>query len=105
MKRVLSNANGVKETFHYDAHDDQGYIQTQQDVTGILKANKFQRDANEGYKSEVFNHKARIPTDAIHMWCQAKGIKYGDFMRDPDHLKNFLNDPDNEAWLTRKGKV
>ena len=106
MNKVLSNNGITKETFHYDAHDDTAYIQTQQDVSGILKANKFQREnAPMRHENEVFNHKARIPTDAIHMWCQTRGIKYGQFLANPDHLKNFMNDPDNEAWLTRKGKV
>lgn len=106
MKRILESGNGKRETFHYDAHDGATYIQSETDVSGILKANKFQRDhAPMKHESEVFNHKARIPIDAITQWCKQKGIKYGDFMRDKSLLQKFLNDSDNGVWLTRKGKV
>ena len=105
MKRILSNDGMKKETFHL-SNDGIATIQSQTNVEGILKANKFMRDhAPMRHESEVFNHKAHIPGDAIKMWCQAKGIKTGEFLANKEHLKSFLNDPDNAAWLTRKGKV
>lgn len=106
MKKILST-DGIKtETFHYDAHDGTAYIQSSTDVSGIIKANKIQRDnAPMRYQSEVFNHKARIPVDSIKEWCKTRGIKYGQFLADKTLLKKFLNDPDNSIWLTRKGRV
>lgn len=104
MKRVLSNENGRVETFHLD-NDGTATIQHQTDVSGILKANKFQRDHAGRYTSEAFNHKARIPVDIAKQWCKQQGVKYSEFMANPRILKRFLNDPDNGVWLTRKGRV
>lgn len=104
MKRVLSQEKGRQQVFHHD-HNGVATIESKTDVSGILKANQYQRDHDNGYKSEVFNHKARIPVDAIHKWCKEKGIKYAEFLAQPEHIKKFLNNSDNAVWLTRKGKV
>lgn len=106
MKQILTAEKGRKEIFHYSAHDDTAAIESVTDVAGILKANKFQRDTQTmKHESDVFNHKARIPIDAINHWCKMKGIKYGEFMGESKHLKAFLNSVDNKHWLTRTGKV
>lgn len=105
MKGLLSNDGDVKEVMHYDAHDDQAYIQRVQDVSSVLDHNREKRDSHNRYKSEVFNHKARIPTTIAEQWCKAQGLKYSEFLSNPDILKRFLNDPDNAPWLTIKGRI
>ncbi len=104
MKRLLSREQGKTEIFHHD-NDGKVTIERVTDVSGILKANQYQRDHDDGYKSEVFNHKARIPKEAIENWLKARGIPAQEFLSNPAVLKRFLNDPDNKVWLTRKGKV
>ena len=105
MKRILSNDGVKKETFHMD-NSGIVTIQSQTDVTNVLKENKFKRDqASAHHTEEVFNHKARIPADVLKQWCNIKGIKTGEFLANKDHLKSFLNDSDNKVWLTRLGKV
>lgn len=105
MKRILEQEKGVQKVFHKD-HDGIVTIEKKQDVTKILEANKFQRDhAPMRHTSEVMNHKARIPVVAVEEWCKVRGIKYAEFMQNREHLRHFLNDPDNAHWLTRKGKV
>ncbi len=106
MSKVLSYDGGVKETFHYSAHDDTAAIQVETDVTNILEANKFQRsNQTMRHQSEAFNHVARIDVNAINIWCKQRGIKYGEFLGNPEILQKFLNDPDNKAWRTRTGKI
>ena len=105
IDRVLSNDGMVKETFHID-NDGIATIAKKSDATKILKANKFQRDhQTERFQSETMNHVARIDVTAVEAWCKVRGIKYGDFLAEPDHVKSFLNDPDNAFWRTRKGKI
>lgn len=105
MKRILSS-DGVKtETFHMD-NDGKVTIHKKTDVSNILKENQFKRDHQSmRHENEVFNHKARIPIDAITEWCKVRGIKYREFMQDKNLFRAFLNDPDNKVWLTRTGKV
>lgn len=104
MKTILDEKKGTREILH--KQDDKVIIESIHDVTGIVKANKFQRDhAPMRHTEEVFNHKARIDTNAIKQWCKVKGITWADFFSNPEHLRTFLNDPENEVWLTRKGKV
>ena len=106
MKRILTRDGNKTETFHYDAHDDGMYISSETNVDELVKANKFQRDtAPMRHTEEIFNKKASIDCNAILAWCRPRGISYGEFLGDPEILKTFLNDPDNEVWLTRKGKV
>jgi hypothetical protein len=106
MKKILSIEKGKIETMHYAEHDDTAAIQTQVDVTGILRANQFERSNQQmGHKSEVFNKVANIPYVAVTAWCKAQGLKYEEFFQDNKHLKRFLNDSDNKAWRTRTGKI
>ena len=105
MKKILSSNGGITETFHYSDHDDTAAIHRTTDVSKILEANKFQRDANEGYKSEVFNKVASIDVVAVEHWCKMKGITWETFFADEKIFKQFLNDPDNRAWRTKLGKI
>jgi hypothetical protein len=79
------------------------------DVTGLINANKFLRgEQSLHHKSETFNHVASIDVIALENWCKARGMGQGwyrEFMNSETLLKEFLNDPDNVVWRTRKGKI
>lgn len=97
--------SAVIDTFHYDESTDTAVIKSVQDVEPILEANKRAFNDSGGYKSEVMNHKARIPEVIALKWCNDNGVKYQEFLSDPNIMRRFLNDPDNKAWLTRPGRV
>ncbi len=105
VERVLSNDGVTKETFHWDS-DGKVHIAKTTDVTAIIDANTRQRnDAPERFESETMNHVARIDGVAIEMWCKARGVTIHEWYANNDLLRIFLNDPDNAAWRTRKGKI
>lgn len=93
----------VIDKFHIE--DEKLIIETVQDVEPILEANKRAQLENTGrFKSETFNHKARIPNVIWQKWCNDNGITYHEFMNNDKVLKRFLEDPDNAFCLTRKNK-
>ena len=105
IERPLGKEGIVTETFHYD-HDGTVHIERKADATAILEANKIQRNNQPmRYENETMNHVARIEITAAEAWCKGRGVKFGEFLSNPDHLTAFLNDPDNSLWRTRKGKI
>ena len=105
MKRILSGNAMEKEIFHHDAHTNESFIEQVQNVDAVLKENEIARNSHGSHKSEIFNHKARIPVSVAKRWCKQRGIKYGQFLAQPELLKKFLNDSDNKPWLKIPGKV
>lgn len=97
----------LDKKIYYDANEDKTHIVSTQDVEPIFNNNKRQYNDAGGFKSEVFNKKASIPFVVLFKWLQEKGIRYDEFMQDPEGkiLRRFLNDPDNKFCLTRPGKV
>lgn len=93
------------ERYHYDESEDKLHVERVQDVEPILEANKRAYNDAGSFKSETFNHKARIPVLIWEAWLQAKGISYQEASVDEKILKRFLNDPDNRFCLTRPGKI
>lgn len=104
---ALPGSQGVTTLFHYTT-DDEVVIEQKNDVSGILRANHYQRsEQSMHHQSEAMNHVARIDTLAIKNWMAQRGVTknwWYEFNRG-DFLKEFLNDPDNECWRTRKGKI
>lgn len=81
-------------------------IETKQDVTEIVEANKAQLDfdkARTGHLNEM-HHVARIPFTVIDVLNQ-KGIMRGFNVVDDVGFAKWLNDPDNAVWKTYKGTV
>ena len=81
-------------------------IETKQDVTEIIEANKAQLDFDQhrtGHLNEM-HHIARIPFTVIDVLNQ-KGIMKGFNVVDDVGFAKWLNDPDNAVWKTYRGTV
>ena len=81
-------------------------IETKQDVTEIIEANKAQLDFDKqrtGSLNEM-HHVARIPFTVIDVLNQ-KGIMKGFNVVDEVGFAKWLNDPDNAVWKTYRGTV
>lgn len=86
--------------------DGRMFVVRTQDVEPIVEANKRAFDYDDRrFKSESFNHVARIPLVVIEKWCNDNGVKYQEFMNDENILRKFLNDPDHKFLRTKPGKV
>jgi hypothetical protein len=97
------------ETQHFIAEDgdDHFTIQTTQDVSAIIEANKQHalqfnsvRDPY-GDKIGASARVASIPTSVYYDLLK----RYGHMRQNPGPWKRWLNDPDNAAFRTRPGTV
>ena len=101
-KRILDYdpATGILETFHYDHVEGKAIIQTSQDVTAILEANKRaynQVDENANWKGDI-HLCATVP---LHIFNSLPK----ELRRDENALKRWLNHPDQKAFKVRPGKI
>lgn len=90
---------------HHEHCDGAMTIHTQQDVRGVLLANRENFNERGGSRWQEFqNHVARIPV-TIYYALMKKGII--DERNDPDgvRLSKWLDDPDNRAWRSRPGRL
>jgi hypothetical protein len=81
-------------------------IETKQDVTEIIEANKqqlFFDQQRTGGLNEL-HHVARIPFTVIDE-LNKKGVMKGFVVVDDVGFAGWLNDPDNAAWKTYRGTV
>lgn len=91
---------GITEYFFYDPDSDKVTIQQVQQTSHIVEQNKAQYNStDERAKWGDWSKVASIP---ISVWADlnAKGI-----IRDKAAFKRWLNDPENQYFRTRPGKV
>ena len=96
---LQSRADGVA-----DFIDKDGNFSRMQDVTEILRQNHDAQlsDRFKGFrKAPDFRRVASIPVAVVDI-AKAQGL---DLLNNPDHLKFFLNDPDNRAFRTTLERV
>jgi hypothetical protein len=83
---------------------------TTQDVSEILKQNKFEADNNVNRKNtDTFGRKvASIPLNVVNAWCKEWGVTYEQFLYDPEvKVKMFarLRDPEYQLLRTDLGQI
>lgn len=101
--RQIAADNGKITNFH--DHDGQYFIETKQDLSGILESNKAQFNAvDEKARWGEFTKIASLPNVIIDD-LNKKGIMRGFAVIDEKLFRAFLNDPDNRFFRTRPGQV
>jgi hypothetical protein len=98
MSRILSHDADTQKSDIWHSQGDDAVVETQQDVTAIIEANKIDYNAQSGFRGD-FHHVARIPL-FIYEELQRKGIA-----DDPDALKRWLDDPANRMFRTHPGRL
>lgn len=93
------------QTVHADG-DGGIIIETKQDVTEIIEANKAQLEFDKERKGHLneLHHVARIPFTVIDVLNQ-RGIMKGFNVVDEVGFARWLNDPENAVWKTYRGTV
>ena len=93
------------QTVHADG-DGGIIIETKQDVTEIIEANKAQLEFGKERKGHLneLHHVARIPFTVIDVLNQ-RGIMKGFNVVDDVGFARWLNDPENAVWKTYRGTV
>lgn len=99
--------NGIDTTEFKDV-GDQLIIKKTQDITDIIEANKkdfAQTDAKTKWSdSQLGNRVARIPL-TVFQDLEKLGITRGFTVIDMKRFKEWLNNPDNQVFRTRAGRI
>lgn len=103
-KEIIDCHEGVVTEIHYNPSDERWVKNRWQHTDGIISNNKNKKVNNLIDKKDHIYLKADVPVTVIEQWSKELGDnclkrQYRDFL----HKK--LNDPDNEMWLTTKGKM
>lgn len=89
----------VKGTVHTDTNaPDQFTLQTTEEMDRLLRYCADRRDALQGARTEGIRHVAEVPITVYE-----KAVQEG--WDNPDGWRRWLNDPDNAAFRTWKGRV
>ena len=94
-------ATRMREIFLYDDVKKEFTIVTQQDTSPVLAENQAQRNDTPTKLNDKsgFTKVASIP-NVILIKLREKGI-----LRDQNAFKQWLNDPENQVFRTRGGRV
>jgi hypothetical protein len=84
--------------------DDGVILETKQDVSTIIEANKRQFNESDGKFKDVVTHIARLPLTVIDDLNQ-KGVMQGFRVIDDTAFRAFLNHPDNRFFRTHPGHI
>jgi hypothetical protein len=87
-------------TWWHDLGDDEYAVEEVQDVEAILEWNRFLRDENSGAWKGDLHQVASIPI-VVYERLRKNGYP----VDDEEWLKSWLNDPDQEVFRTRYGKL
>lgn len=99
-------SNGITRT-EFSDDGDQLIITQKQDITGIIEANKrdyAETDANTKWGDTLNNRVARIPL-TVFAELEKQGITRGFTIIDMKRFKEWLNNPDNQVFRTRAGRI
>ena len=101
--RHISSQDGKHSNFH--DLDGKYFIETAQDISGIIESNKAQFNAiDEKAKWGEWSKIASLPFVVVDD-LNKKGIMRGFAVMDEKRFRAFLNDPDNRFFRTRPGQV
>ena len=90
---------GMTEIFTYDPDTDGFTIETQQDVTALVEANKYLHNEETGNRFGDLTRVASIPLP-IYMELKKTGV-----IDDQKKFRAWLNDPEHRFFRTRGGRV
>jgi len=102
-KKILdvSHDKAITRTWHFNPDTEETTIQTTQDVTAVIEANKrdFAAIDNKANWTGEWHHVASIP-ESLYYKLKAEGK-----IDDPVYMKKWLNDADNRFFRVRPGQV
>lgn len=104
MKKLIFD-DGVRQQVAHEDGEGGLVIQTVQDVSGIVEANKAEYNSLDyGARWGDFTKVASIPMTVIDD-LNKRGIMKGFAVSDAAAFKRWLNDPENRFFRTRPGVV
>lgn len=102
MKTVINDGAGIRTVV---ALQDGALVTgTVQDCVPI-REDALARHNSGAHGSKEMWHAARLPRVAVEQYCNAQGITFGEWMRDPKHVKAMCNDPDLRDFRIHPGRI
>lgn len=99
---------GITEYFHYDEHSGGFTIETRQDISGFVEANKAawnNTDTHTRYHDGLGDRVASVP-NVVMMQLAKQGIATpAGRILDDKKYRAWLNDSENRHFRTRAGRV
>ena len=97
---VRGRAFSVRGDGVADFVDEEGRLSRMQDVTAIVRRNRFEQNESGRFRgfrlAPVFRKVASIPVAVVDI-AAAQGM---DILNDPEQMRRFLNHSDNRAFRT-----
>jgi hypothetical protein len=102
-KRVLSHEADRTEWYMWD-DDGNVALQTDWNVTPIVEATKgvFNTHDRPNFSGGDWFHVASIPYSVVEDYKRKHGKN---LLADREHVRHWVNDPDNRCFRTRPGRV
>lgn len=95
----IDELTGAVETFSYDENDETFTIARSEDVEPLIEMNRYIANETPSNWRGDMHRVASIPAVIVEE-LQRKGI-----LNDPERLRHWLNDRDNQVFRTRPGRV
>lgn len=96
----------VKTKYHYDHENDRLYIERVQDVEPYLEHLAKIRQVSDGVsKSGDLRYAGTIPDVIVEKYCNEQRITYEEFIKNPEHHRRILNNPDFSKLRVWRGKL
>jgi xylose isomerase len=101
----IRNNDGSITTFH-DVDDGGLVISTEQEIGGLIDANKeeYNTASSKWSDNALENRVARIPLKVFDQ-LEKEGITRGFTILDHKRFKAWLNNPDNKVFRTKAGRI
>jgi hypothetical protein len=101
--RAQRYRNNETVSSYFEA-DGKLHIVRKQDVTDVLEACKARHNQGvHGHKET--RHLAMIPESVVEKYCETRQVSLREFIRDKNHMKAILNDPDLRNFRIYPGRV
>ena len=96
--------SGITEYYHFDP-ETQGFLtETRQDITQIIELNKAVVNDNTGWKGDL-HHVAHIPLSILMQLAQQGIVSVAGQILDDKRYRAWLNDPANDAFRVKRGRI
>ena len=95
--------NGQTVTDYFE-EDGKLCIVRKQDVTAVMESCKARHNAGAFGHKET-RHLAQVPESIVEKYCATRKVTYREFVKNPEHMKHILNDPDLRAFRIYPGRV
>ena len=95
--------NDIRTTWH-DHGNEGAVIARQAYVGGVVDMCKELHNSGT-HGSKNVKHLASVHPVVVENYCNVRGVSLREFMRNPEHIKRFLNDPANKDFRVWPGQV